>query len=98
VANVVNRGTSAQGFYFQGSPGTIGFSIQYLSEQTDVTDAVVAGTFTLPSLEPGDQASMVIVIIPTKDAGVGATVECEVKAFSGGTASDFGEIEITRTK
>ena len=97
-ARVFNRGLAPQAFLFQGSPSSVGFSIKYSSGGADVTDAVVAGTFTLPLVDPGDAAGVSIVIVPTGDAPVGGAVECELKAFSTGGTSDLGEVRVTRVR
>ncbi len=98
LVRVANRGTSAQVFTLQGSPGTIGFTIQYLSAGIDVTDAVVAGTFAFPSLNPAEETSLTVAIVPTAEAPVGATVQCDLRARSAGGFSDLGGLSVKRVR
>jgi len=59
---VQNDGTQVDDLVVRGSRNTHQFRLRYRSGGRDVTDAVRAGTFVLPAVEPGRSVSLTIEI------------------------------------
>lgn len=55
---VQNDGTRKDSFRMAGTPTTAGYTVQYLSGSTDITAAVVAGTYHTARLEAGSSATI----------------------------------------
>lgn len=77
-----NDGNTGDTFTVKGKGAQTGFAVKYLQGTTDITSAVVAGTFTTASVAPGAAVSLKLVITVKKAATVGVTRSWLVSATS----------------
>jgi hypothetical protein len=71
VWRVENDGTVAGAFRLTGSGSTARFRVQYFAGDTNVTAAVVGGTYRTASLAPGASMSLRVAVTPRRTASVG---------------------------
>lgn len=62
--------------------GSAGYTIRYLSGTTDITAAVVAGTYSTGALAPGASVTIKVKITATSSAAVGSARNADVTARS----------------
>jgi Glucose / Sorbosone dehydrogenase len=85
VVKVWNNGTSADSFLLASPGSTNGFTVTYLkgaSGSTNITTAVVAGTYATASLAPGNGAVIRVVVTIAANAPSGVTRDWLVVATS----------------
>jgi hypothetical protein len=81
VIRAQNDGTAAESFSVDGCAAASGFGVTYLrgtTGTTDVTGAVVAGTYTMSSVPPGSTRSIRLVITVGSTTASGAVQSCPV--------------------
>jgi alpha-tubulin suppressor-like RCC1 family protein len=69
-----NDGNVADRLTLRAAAGTKAFTVVYRRGSTNVTRAVVAGTFRTPSLAPGARTDLTVVVTPTQRAKKGAAL------------------------
>lgn len=84
---VQNDGERADGFRLKGTGSNRRFQVRYLSDGVDVTHAVVAGTFRTATLQPGQSATLLVKVTPTRRAPSGRTHSVTMRATSLGDAT-----------
>ena len=85
VVKVWNDGTSADSFVLNGTGSTSGFTVKYLkgtTGTTNITSAVLAGTYKTASLAPGNGVVIRLVVTVAATAPSGATRDWLVTATS----------------
>jgi hypothetical protein len=70
VVNVQNDGTATGSYVLQGPANSTGFTVKYLDGTTDITTAVVNGTYAVTGIAPGSAKSIQMSV--TVAAGVAA--------------------------
>jgi alpha-tubulin suppressor-like RCC1 family protein len=74
TARMQNDSDETDRFVVKGQRSTAGVRLRYLSGRSDVTDRVVAGTWTTRSIEPGASRDLTVLATPTKRAVLGAPI------------------------
>jgi hypothetical protein len=69
-------------FFVEGDGSSAGFKVRYVSGGTDVTGAVVAGTFTTGSLGLGESENLILIVRAKASTHVGALKSVLVTATS----------------
>jgi hypothetical protein len=85
VVRVQNDGTVPDGFTVRGCSAAAGFGVRYLagtSGTTDITSAVVAGSYPVPPVAPAGSATLRLVVTVGGAAARGAVLSCLVTATS----------------
>jgi Kelch motif len=85
VARVQNDGNAVDGFTFHGCAATTGFTIRYFAGATgtsDITSAVVAGTYTVAAVAPASTRAVRVEITPAASTPSGATQSCRTATTS----------------
>jgi hypothetical protein len=72
--NVQNDGSAADSFKVSGLASKAGYTVTYMSGATDITSAVVAGTYTTASLAPGQSAVVTVKVAVNSNAAAGSKV------------------------
>ncbi len=70
---IQNDGNASGPFRVQADGASAGFGVTYLSGTLDVTGEVVAGTFTLGRLDPGQTAELIAKVKVKASASIGAS-------------------------
>jgi hypothetical protein len=83
ITSVINRSANVHDYTLRGSGPALGFAVQYLDGTTDVTDAVVAGTFSIAQLAAGATHSLRVRITATANAPLGSSQLCVLTATGG---------------
>lgn len=79
---IENDAQAADGFTVHGDASTPGFAVRYFVGQTNVTAAVVAGTYSFPSVASGDLRLLRAVVTATGAAPHGAVKDVLVTTTS----------------
>jgi hypothetical protein len=79
---VQNDGSAADAFRLVGSGRRRGFAVSYLLGSTDVTAAVVGGTYVTPTLAPGATVQLRLVVRVKSRARIGSVGSWLVAATS----------------
>jgi hypothetical protein len=85
VVRMQNDGTDADGTRVHGCSAAAGFAVRYLagtSGTTDITAAVLAGTYTLPGIAPGGSGSIRLVVTTGAATASGKVQACPVTGAS----------------
>ncbi|MFN8621637.1 MAG: CAP domain-containing protein [Chloroflexota bacterium] len=78
-----NDGGTAAAFRVRGrTRGASGYTVTYRSSGKDVTAAVRAGTWTLAALKPGASVTLSVIIVATRRAAAGSTLDVDVSLTS----------------
>jgi alpha-tubulin suppressor-like RCC1 family protein len=93
-----NDGNTADTLRVRGTKSTKTFTITYRAGTTNITKAVVAGTYRTPSLAPGAHRDITVTIAPTKKATKNkkATASVTVTSSSDATKKDTVKAAATR--
>lgn len=87
TVRVQNDGNVADQLSVKAASGTKAFTVVYRRGTTNVTRAVVAGTFRTPTLAPGGSTDLKVVVRPTKLAKKGAAITRSVTTTSTGDST-----------
>ena len=79
---VQNDATVTTSFSVSGTPGKPGFKVRYYADATEITDAVVAGTYTIADLPPGQSVMLKAKVVVKSGAVPGSKIKCAVTATS----------------
>jgi hypothetical protein len=71
VVRITNDGRRADGMRITGSGSRNGFAVTYRYDGRDVTKAVRAGTFRVPTMAPGSSVSLKVRVVRTASVGNG---------------------------
>jgi hypothetical protein len=82
TVTVQNDGNTADAFRLVGAGRRRGFAVSYLLGTTDVTAAVVGGTFVTPMLAPGSTVQLRLVVRVKRRARIGSVGSWLVTATS----------------
>ncbi|MBA3307268.1 MAG: M4 family metallopeptidase [Chloroflexi bacterium] len=85
--SIQNDGSVAETFTAQAAGSTTSYTVKYLHGATDVTSAVVAGTYQTPSLAPGGSHLLKVKVKVKSSAAVGSKVSRLVTITSVGDAT-----------
>jgi hypothetical protein len=94
--SMVNRDATARVFTVTGAASALGFNVQYLAGEADITAAIIAGTHSVP-LTGGESADITVEITPSKDASIGTWINCELVVRSAMRADKLA-IELERVR
>jgi len=84
---VQNDGERADAFVLDGPAGTRRFKVHYFAGSTDVTSAVVAGTYRTSTLAPGSSVVLRVEVTPTRRAHVGSSRTFQLHAASAASSA-----------
>ena len=84
---VQNDGARPDTLALSGTGGTKRFRVRYLDGRTDVTAAVVAGTYRTTTLAPGAWTTLRVEVTPTRRAHGGASRTVRLQAASTSAAN-----------
>ena len=96
VIKVWNDGATADSFFVKGPGSSAGFTVKYLkgsSGTTNVTTAVVAGTYKTSSLAPGSGAVVRLVVTLGATVPAGAVRDWLVTATSQRSAASKDAVD-----
>jgi hypothetical protein len=97
VWRVQNDGERVDGFRLVASGGHGRVRVRYLAGGTEVTRAVVAGTYRTPALAPGESTSLRVELTPTRRSRVGAVRTFTLRAVSAGDTTRVDRVATTVT-
>jgi hypothetical protein len=80
--NVQNDGATSDGFLLRGPGSTAGFTVRYLAGPTDITTAVVNGTYRLTNVAVGGAKSISMRVTVAKGVAAGRSKSSLVTATS----------------
>jgi hypothetical protein len=94
---VQNDGQRADSFVLLGTRTTARFRVRYFAGGTDVTRAVVAGSYRTATLAPGSRTRLRVEVTPTRQARVGdrRTATLRATSVAVGTATDRVATRVT---
>jgi hypothetical protein len=95
VWRIQNDGARADSFRLRASSGTARFRVRFLLGTTDVTAAVVAGTYQTGVLAPGAQVSLKVKVVPTRRARPGTVRTFVLRATS---TTDTAAVDVVATR
>jgi uncharacterized membrane protein len=95
---IQNDGNIIERFRLRGTAGTNRFTVAYRRGTTNITAAVVAGTFTTPRLAPGVTTDITVTVTPTKRARSGDTITTNLTARSAATSSATDIVRAVTTR
>ncbi len=81
---IANDGFVTDGMKVKGAESGNGFTISYFAGATNVTSEVVAGTYTLAAIAPGQARQLTLKVKVGSSVAIGATKAVLVKATSTG--------------
>ncbi len=87
VVRIRNEANVTDSITVQGPGNTTGFTVQYLQGTTDVTAAVVAGTFVFEDMAPNSTRNLKVKVTVAANATVNATKTVKIKAISVGNTT-----------
>jgi hypothetical protein len=79
---IENDGPSADTFALSATPGTTALTAKYKVGATNVTGAIVTGTYTTPELDPGESITITLTITGSNAVPNGTTKGFTVRASS----------------
>jgi uncharacterized delta-60 repeat protein len=82
-----NDGNVIDRFFVHGEGGSTRFRITYFSGTTNVTGAVVAGTFQTPNVQPGSSRELKVVIFVRPGVSLGSIMTDQISVRSKGDPS-----------
>jgi hypothetical protein len=91
---VSNNGDADATYRLEGSSSFLGFNVRYFEGNTDVTSAIVEGTFEFDNVPPGASRSLSVRITPTASAPIGTTFRCILQTSASGV--DRVEMQVRR--
>ena len=94
---IANDGFSADTITLKGPGSTSGFKVTYLSGSTNITAQVVAGTYSLGSMEAGASRTIKLEVTVTSGATIGATRTVLVSSKSTGAGTPKDTVKATVT-
>src|SRR5215217_1570474 len=97
TVNVQNDGAVSDSYVLRGPGNSTGFTVRYLAGTTDITTAVVNGTYTLSGVAAGAARSISMQVTVGAGAAVGSVKSSLVTATSthSGTAVDAVRTVVT---
>jgi uncharacterized membrane protein len=93
-----NDGNVADRLTLRAAAGTKAFTVVYRRGSSDISRAVVAGTFRTPSLAPGASTDITVVVTPTKRAKKGAVLTRPVTTTSAGDSTRRDVVSFTAVR
>jgi hypothetical protein len=100
VVRVQNDGSATDGFKFNGCVGTSGFTVRYFAGATgttDITSAVVNGTYTVNTVAPGSTRAVRLEITTGGSTPSGAIESCRTTATSTSSTTSVDAVLATVT-
>jgi uncharacterized membrane protein len=97
VVNVQNDGAVTDSYRLKGAASSTGFTVKYFSGTTDITSAVVGGTYTLNNIPAGGAQSVQLQVTAASTAATGSAKSGLVTATSthSGTSVDAIKTVVT---
>ena len=94
---VENDASTTASFSITGTAKKPGFNVRYFSGKTDITNAVVSGTYIIPDLPPGESAMLKAKVSVKSGAEPGAKTKCLITATSTAfaTLQDVVQVKVT---
>jgi alpha-tubulin suppressor-like RCC1 family protein len=93
-----NDGNTADTLRVKGTKSTKTFTITYRAGTTNITKAVVAGTYRTPSLAPGAHRDITVTIAPAKKATKNKKTTAKVTLTSSSDATKTDTVKATATR
>jgi hypothetical protein len=90
--SVQNDGERSDGFLLKGTAGSARFKVRYFAGGTDVTSAVVAGTYRTPTLAPGASTVLRVKVVATRRAHDGDTRKFRLRSTSLSTSAAVDKV------
>ena len=79
---VQNDATVTTSFGIAGTPGKPGFKVRYYAGETEITAAVLAGTYTIADLPSGQSVMLKAKVVVKGGAVPGSKIKCAITATS----------------
>lgn len=98
TVRVQNDGNVADRLTVKAARGTKAYTVVYRRGTTNITSAVVAGTFRTPTLAPGASTDLTVIVRPTKRATTGTTITRSVTTTSTGDPTRRDVVSFTAVR
>jgi hypothetical protein len=78
--SLINRGDVPRDYTLRGGAAATGYTVQYLDGATDITDAMIAGTFVVSQLPASSARELTLIVTPTSETPIGGGLHTVIQA------------------